>query len=96
MPGTELEQLDFMSRLAALVPKPRVRLTRFHGDFAPHSALRAAVTPAGRGTKPGITGRNPAERHRAMSWEQRLKRVLRIDLERCQRCGGEGENRCEL
>jgi hypothetical protein len=37
------------ARLAALVPKPRVHLTRYHGVLAPHSALRAAVTPAGRG-----------------------------------------------
>jgi hypothetical protein len=28
------EPLDFISRLAALVPKPRVNLTRFHGVFA--------------------------------------------------------------
>ncbi len=28
------EPLDFMARLAALVPKPRVNLTRFHGVFA--------------------------------------------------------------
>ena len=29
------EPLDFISRLAALVPKPRVNLTRYHGVFAP-------------------------------------------------------------
>ncbi len=29
--------LDFISRLAALVPKPRVNLTRFHGVFATNS-----------------------------------------------------------
>jgi hypothetical protein len=28
------EPLDFMARMAALVPKPRVTLTRFHGVFA--------------------------------------------------------------
>ena len=27
------EPLDFIARLAALVPKPRVNLTRFHGLF---------------------------------------------------------------
>jgi len=27
-------------------------------------------------------------RHVAMSWVQRLKRVLRIDIEACARCGG--------
>jgi hypothetical protein len=43
------EPLDFMARLAALVPKPRVNLTRFHGAFAPKSKHRALVTPAKRG-----------------------------------------------
>ena len=28
------ELLDFIAQLAALVPKPRVNLTRFHGVFA--------------------------------------------------------------
>lgn len=37
------------ARLAALVPKPRVNLTRFHGVFAPNSKHRALVTPAKRG-----------------------------------------------
>jgi len=31
---------------AALVPRPRVNLTRFHGVFAPNSRHRAQVTPA--------------------------------------------------
>jgi hypothetical protein len=43
------EPLDFIARLAALVPKPRVNLTRFHGVFAPNSKHRARVTPAKRG-----------------------------------------------
>jgi hypothetical protein len=81
------EPLDFLARLAALVPKPRVHLTRFHGVFAPHSALRAAVTPAGRGKRSGVIERSPAERHRAMTWAQRLKRVFRIDIGNCERCG---------
>ncbi len=48
------EPLDFIARLAALVPKPRVNLIRFHGVFAPNSAHRARVTPAkrGKGNKP--------------------------------------------
>jgi hypothetical protein len=43
------EPLDFISRLVALIPKPRVNLTRFHGVFAPNSKLRGRVTPANRG-----------------------------------------------
>jgi hypothetical protein len=43
------EPLDFVARLVALVPKPRVNLTRYHGVFAPNSQYRALVTPARRG-----------------------------------------------
>jgi hypothetical protein len=43
------EPLDFLARLAALVPLPRAHLTRYHGAFAPHSRLRPLITPAGRG-----------------------------------------------
>ena len=48
-----LEPVDFIARLAALVPPPRVHLTRFHGVLAAHAALRAAITPAGRGVGAG-------------------------------------------
>ena len=40
------EPLDFIARLAALVPRPRVNLTRYNGVFAPNSRYRARVTPA--------------------------------------------------
>jgi len=48
------EPVDFIAKLAALVPKPRVNLTRFHGVFAPNSKHRARVAPAKRvkGSKP--------------------------------------------
>ena len=42
------EPLDFISRLVALVPRPRDHLTRFHGVFAPNSKYWARVTPARR------------------------------------------------
>ncbi len=31
--------LDFIARLAALVPTPRVNLTRYHGVFAPRRKM---------------------------------------------------------
>jgi ribosomal protein S27E len=37
---------DFVARLAALVPRPRVNLTRYHGVFAPSSPMRRAIVPA--------------------------------------------------
>jgi hypothetical protein len=40
-----LEPLDFMARLAALVPRPRLNLTRFHGVFAPNAKHRHQIVP---------------------------------------------------
>jgi hypothetical protein len=80
--------LDFMARLAALVPKPRVNLTRFHGVFAPNSKLRSQVTLSGRGKRLATAAQTPAERHQAMGWAQLLKRVFQIDITHCEHCGG--------
>ena len=55
------EPLDFISRLVALVPRPRAHLTRFHGVFAPNSKYRVLVTPAKRGK--GKKVKTPAEKH---------------------------------
>jgi hypothetical protein len=41
--------MNIWAKLAALVAKPRVNLTRFHGVFAPNSKHRDEVTPAKRG-----------------------------------------------
>jgi hypothetical protein len=73
-----------MARLAALVPRPRVNLTRYHGVFAPNSPHRAWVTKAGRGRganrKVSDEGDEdtPAAHRSAMTWAQRLKRVFRM------------------
>jgi hypothetical protein len=77
------EPLDFIARLAALVPRPRVNLTRFQGVFAPNSKHRALVTPAkrGKGNKAEVSDEppTPAECRASMTWAQRLKRVFNID-----------------
>jgi ribosomal protein S27E len=36
---------DFVARLAALVPRPRSNLIRYHGVFAPGSPMRQAIVP---------------------------------------------------
>ena len=37
--------LEFTQRLAALVPRPQLQLSRFHGVLAPNAKLRAMVVP---------------------------------------------------
>jgi hypothetical protein len=81
-----MSPLEFMQRLAALVPRPRLHLIRFHGVLAPNAKLRALVvpqevpqvpeTPAQQAT-PAACEANCAH-HRAvrLSWAKLLKRVL--------------------
>ena len=90
------EPLDFMARLAALVPKPRVNLIRFHGVFAPNSHYRMTITSAKRGKGASKIGtvhlepeeRTPLEQRAAMTWARRLKRVFNIDITECEKCKG--------
>ncbi len=72
-----LEPLDFIARLAALVPRPRLNLTRFHGIFAPNFKHRHKIVP--RRPRVRVDGDKPLA---PMSWAQRLKRVFAIDIEK--------------
>ena len=79
---------EFMQRLAALVPRPRLHRIRFHGVLAPNATLRGAVIaqPARKDSAPG-----PEHTHgqaARMRWARLLKRVFHIDVERCA-CGGQ-------
>jgi hypothetical protein len=86
------EPEDFIARLAALVPKPRAHLTRYHGVFAPASPDRGRVVPKTQGAAADQTNEcaeaSANDRQRALTWAQRLKRVFTIDIEVCRRCGG--------
>jgi hypothetical protein len=84
-----MSPLEFMRRLAALVPRPRLHLIRFHGVLAPNARLRAVVVPG-----PAQDTSVPSDEHAhgaqaRMGWARLLKRVFDIDLEHCPRCGGE-------
>ena len=83
------EPLDFVARLAALVPRPRTHLVRYHGIFAPNARQRALVLnrPHARRPSVGDEPKSPASRA-AMTWMQRLRRVYDIDISVCPHCGG--------
>jgi hypothetical protein len=84
----KMPPLEFMQRLAALVPRPRLHLNRFHGVLAPNAGLRAAIVP-GPPEKPGDDAAHDAHDAPArMGWARLLKHVFGIDLEHCPQCGG--------
>ncbi len=90
-----MSSLEFMQRLAALVPRPRLHLIRFHGVLPPNAKLRALVVPHGPeevtgksevpATEPSCAHGRPA----LISWARLLKRVFEIDLAHCPKCGGQ-------
>jgi hypothetical protein len=89
------EPLEFLAKLAALIPRPRANLTRYHGVLAPNAKYRKLVVPRRRAKKkrkhtthtapPLADTEDPLA---PLSWAERLKRVFQIDIERCPKCGG--------
>ena len=70
-----LDPLAFIARLAAMVPRPRLNLTRFHGVFAPNCKHRESVVPK---RKP--RHEKPDKPLAPMTWMRRLKRVFAIAI----------------
>jgi hypothetical protein len=105
---------SLMRKLATLVPPPRRNLVRYHGLFAPHSALRAKVvvgssacardcSPDGPApqpepaapaacagsTEPRPPATTPPARARSrVPWVELLSRVFKLDVLKCENCGG--------
>ena len=90
-----LDPLDFISRLASLVPPPWQNLTRYYGVFATASKHRAQVML--NSGDPGKEKQKDADKNntneqtsgRRMTWSQRLARVFQIDITKCPHCSGE-------
>ena len=97
-----LEPTVLLHRLAALVPRPYLHLTRYHGIFAPNAERRHEVIPA--------SSRLPKHRHRPsdpssvddpstpvvvgvdpphprrIPWADLLRRTFGFDLKSCPKC----------
>ncbi len=83
------EPEDFIARLAALVPRPRAHLVRYHGLFAPRARHRQLVVARPSAPSPPGSEQAPSARTGLMSWMARLQRAWGIDLSRCPRCAGD-------
>jgi hypothetical protein len=81
-----MTQLELLERLASLVPRPRIHLTRFAGVFAPHYKYRAMVVPKPQVKLEPTKECKPSKSR--ISWAMLLKRVFNIDVETCSLCQG--------
>jgi len=89
-----LHPVQFLRRLAWLIPPPGQNQVRYYGVFGPTHRLRAQVVPkpvelavvedddADEGD-----GDGGADRYR-VAWAKLLAKVFDVDAERCPACGG--------
>jgi hypothetical protein len=95
--------VEFLGRLAVLVPRPRINLILYHGVPGPRAAWRADVVwrqAPGDGREAGLK-ESPAEQAREADavetarrqarrhgWASLMERTFGFDVLACPRCGG--------
>lgn len=98
------DPVEFLGRLAVLVPRPRINLLLYHGVLAPRAAWRPEVVPRPASAKGGVVcsreETDPAEsqpaetpdaarrRARGRLWADLMQRTFGVDVLACPRCGG--------
>ncbi len=80
---------EFIERLVALVPPPRVNLVRHFGVFAPNAYLRPQVVRMARSHSgaDASTCSHKKRTGRYLDWAKLMTRVWEADLTHCPRCG---------
>jgi len=87
--------LEFMQKLAALIPQPRLNLTRYRDVLAPNEKLRSQIIlrPPEDSTDEDVKDTEAMActgiRKQYMPWARLLKRVFDIDIEQCPHCDGQ-------
>jgi hypothetical protein len=93
------DAVEFLEKLAVLIPKPRINLIAYHGILAPRARHRPAAVA--RAVPPERAGGHPVPRstdapaasppappsRRAIAWADLLRRIFEIDVLACA-CGG--------
>ena len=87
--------LDFIARLVALIPPPRMNMVRYHGCFAPNFKDRDLIVKRPsqkKGTNESYLVNNFAKvekvKKERLRWAEMLKRTFKIDVTVCPRCSG--------
>jgi hypothetical protein len=83
---------EFIERLVALVPPPRVNLVRHFGILGPNARLRPQVVRMARADS-GANASTCCHKKRTgryLDWSKLMTRVWEADLTICPRCGVKG------
>jgi hypothetical protein len=86
------DPVEFLGRLAVLVPRPHVKLILYHGVLGPRAAWRSEVvrrTPTEDARDAGVNEASTAARRaRGERWASLMRRTFGFEVLACPRCGG--------
>jgi Putative transposase len=87
------EPLDFVAKLAALVPRPHKNLVLYHGVLAANASWRSRVVQYGRAAVDDagapLHHEDPClPRYKRRQWAEMMHRAFALDVLACPRCGG--------
>jgi Putative transposase/Transposase zinc-binding domain len=88
------EPVDFVAKLAALIPRPHKNLVLYHGVLAANSSWRLRVVRHGRCAEAESSAREtaavadpPSMRPRRAQWAELMRYAFGYELLSCPRCG---------
>jgi hypothetical protein len=90
------EPIEFIEKIAALIPRPQSNLIIYNGVLAPHAKWRKEVVKYGRPvltkpeekTEPEAEPEKPKAGSRYHPWAELMKRTFGLDVLCCPDCGG--------
>ena len=88
------DPVEFLGRLAVLLPRPRINLLSYYGVLGPRAAWRAEVVPRETSGGNDAALAEPAEQEtarrqaRGQCWAALMARTFGCDVLACPRCGG--------
>jgi hypothetical protein len=88
----QLEPLDFLNRIASLIPLPKRHRRHYHGVFAPNAPLRKQVIAyakrhIGQQVPPDVREIVEKIRKVSLDWARLIARIYEVNPLLCSRCG---------
>ena len=88
----QLTPLEFLEKIAALIPIPHRHRRHYHGVFAPNAPLRKLVVAhakqrIGQGIQLSIQKAIDKTKRVSLDWSELIKRIYEVDPLICAKCG---------
>ncbi|MBI5884260.1 MAG: transposase [Elusimicrobia bacterium] len=79
--------LEFMRRVAVLIPPPNKNLVHYYGALAPNSSLRELTVKEARKAAERERRKTKTPNQAARSWAALLSRIFELEPHICSQCG---------